>query len=301
VARTTGYGLVQLSLETHGVEYDGSEIPGYGFPLTSDWLEYTTVWPTNPYTHQPWTIQEINDLRVGVSLYETSGDARCTQVYVEVYYTPQVAFVSAGAGSAREGDGTNDPLPTYPAGLQANDLILLQVMVSDTSTTPTTPAGFTLLFGPDSTGAGRQWIYYKFATGTESGELRVSVSGSVMSMARMYAFRYVSLSSFTEGGSFYSETGPTILACSVTTTGSGRLAVSFVFVNDNNNVHHFTGETGGNWMEAVSEFQYDGNTDGTLQLQIATMASAGTISGGSYTMSYSDPWGVRAFALIPES
>jgi hypothetical protein len=88
VARTTGYGSTQLSLTTHGNEYDGTDNSGYPFPLTSSWLEYTAVWSTNPYTHTTWTIQEINDLLVGCSLYKTTGDARCTQVYVEVYYTP---------------------------------------------------------------------------------------------------------------------------------------------------------------------------------------------------------------------
>jgi len=88
VARTTGYGSTQLSLTTHGNEYDGTDNSGYPFPLTSSWVEYTAVWSTNPYTHTAWTIQEINDLLVGCSLYKTTGDAQCTQVYVEIYYTP---------------------------------------------------------------------------------------------------------------------------------------------------------------------------------------------------------------------
>jgi flagellin-like protein len=92
VARTTGYGLTQLSLTTHGHEYDGSENPGYPFPLTPGWLEYTAVWATNPSTGTTWTIQEINDLLVGCSLYENTGDARCTQVYIEIYYTPPVSI-----------------------------------------------------------------------------------------------------------------------------------------------------------------------------------------------------------------
>jgi flagellin-like protein len=100
VARTTGYGLTQLSLTTHGSQYDGTDNPGYPFPLTSGWLEYTAVWPTNPYTGNTWTIQEINDLLVGCSLYTAvSGGARCTQVYVEVYYTPVLIFGNTQQGS----------------------------------------------------------------------------------------------------------------------------------------------------------------------------------------------------------
>jgi hypothetical protein len=34
---------------------------------------------------------------------------------------------------------TGNPKPKYPSDLQSGDLILLQVVVEDTSTTPTTP------------------------------------------------------------------------------------------------------------------------------------------------------------------
>jgi hypothetical protein len=220
--------------------------------------------------------------------------------------TTQVTYVGAGAGSASSSLGywpytPTYPTPAYPIGLQANDLILLQVTVRDTTNTPTTPTGFTLLYGPDSTGTGRQWIYYRFATGSESGTITITIGGSSSKMARMYSFRNVALSSFTEGGGFGSGYSSTINAQSVTTTDTNRLAVSFVFVNDNNAVDSFTGETGGDWTEAVAEFTTSEGSDGCIQLQNATMASAGTISGGNYLMSASDPWGVRAFALKPKT
>ena len=207
----------------------------------------------------------------------------------------QVTFQSVGTGSGT----TGNPIPNYPSGLQTNDLILLQVTVRDTNNIPTTPTGFTLLYGPDSTGTGRQWVYYKFATGSESGTITITIGGSSSKIARMYSFRNVALSSFTEGGDFGSGTQSTIYAQSVTTTDANRLAVSFVFVNDNNAVDSFTGETGGDWTEAVPEFTTTAGSDGAVQLQTATMASAGTISGGSYSMSNNDRWGVRAFALKP--
>jgi hypothetical protein len=118
-------------------------------------------------------------------------------------------------------------------------------------------------------------------------------------MALMYAFRNVALSSFTEAESFGSGAGQTINARPVTTTGNARLVVSFVFVNDDNAVNSFTGETGGDWIEAVNEYTTTQGSDGCIQLQTATMATGGTITGGSFTMSASDPWGVRAFALKP--
>ena len=210
--------------------------------------------------------------------------------------TTQVTFVSAGQGSGT----TGNPKPKYPSGIQSGDLILLQVTVQDTTTTPTTPAGFTALYSADSTGTGRQWIYYKFATGSESGSLTVTISGSVTKMARMYAFSNVSLSNFVEGASFGFGTGSMVNAQSVSTAGDFRLAVSFIFVSDNNVVGSFVGESGGDWIEAVSEYKTSSGSDGCMQLQIATLASVDTITGGSFTMSGSDPWAVRAFALIPQ-
>ena len=206
----------------------------------------------------------------------------------------QVTYLSAGTGSGT----TGNPTPTYPGGLRVNDLILLQVTVRDTSTTPTTPAGFTALYNADSTGIGRQWIYYKFSTGSETGSLTITIGGLNCKTARMYAFRNVALSSFNEGGSFGYATSTTISARSVTTLGEKRLAVSFVLVNDDVAVAEFTGESNGNWIEPVAEFTTDQGSDGCIQLQTATIPSATTISGGTRTIP-SAAWGVRAFALKP--
>jgi hypothetical protein len=207
----------------------------------------------------------------------------------------QVIFQAAGAGSGT----TGNPTPGYPFGLQSGDLIVLQVTVRDLTNTPTTPIGFTLLYGPDVTTLGRQWIYSKISDGTETGTITVTIGGTVCKMARMYSFRNNKSSGFTEGGGFGSGTDSSIEAQSVITIGGQRLAVSFVFVNDDNAVGPFTGETGGDWVEAAAEFTTTAGSDGCIQLQIATMASAGMISGGVYTMTAADPWGVRAFAIIP--
>lgn len=223
---------------------------------------------------------------------------------------PQVTYVGAGAGVS----GTSQRYSAttlnvaYPSDLAADDLLIMQVTVRSTSyAAPTTPSGWTLLSGtPDSSSSTvRQYIYYKFATGSETGSQSISFAATgqytgYTLMARMYAFRNVALTSFTEGGGVGSGNSATITGQAVTTTGDNRLALAFVFVADNNNVGSFSG---GNWAEAA-EYQYNGpysGDDGCIQLQTATMVSAGTISGGSYTMDDSDPWGVRAFALIPRT
>jgi hypothetical protein len=246
-----------------------------------------------------WTMYEVPPDNGGNAFFDTYGHTGDGTGSISVITSGQfsVSYVAAGTGSGT----TGNPTPRYPTGLRANDLILMQVTVRDVSTTPTTPTGFTLLYGPDSTGYGRQWIYYKFSNGTETGTITVTIGGGSCKIARVYAFRNVARSSFTEGERFGSGTGKYIYAQSVTTTNVNRLAVSFVFVNDDNPVGSFNLENGGNWTEAVSEFRTNAGSDGCVQLQTATMATAGTISGGSYSMGASDPWGVRAFALIPIS
>ena len=81
--------------------------------------------------------------------------------------------------------------------------------------------------------------------------------------------------------------------------GADRLALQFVGVDDDNPLGPFTGMSGGTWAEAVAEFASATGTDGAIQLQTATIASAGTIDGGSFTMAAADNWGVIGFALMP--
>jgi len=207
----------------------------------------------------------------------------------------QVTYVSAGAGSGVAGDVT----PAYPASMIASDLMILQVTVRNLTDTPTTPTGWTALFSADATSTGKQWLYYKFATGAETGTLTVTTNSTDCCTGRIYAFRNVNLTSFTEGGSFATGTDDTIEIPSVTTTGIKRLAVAFSFVNDDDTVGDAAGEAGGDWAEAVAEFTTTAGDDGCIQLQTATMAAAGTISGGVIAVLNPDPWGCRAFALIP--
>ncbi|MEM2129705.1 MAG: M14-type cytosolic carboxypeptidase, partial [Candidatus Bathyarchaeia archaeon] len=208
-----------------------------------------------------------------------------------------VHFAGAGAGIA----GTGSTLqPSYPSGLQTGDLILLQVTVRDTTNIPTTPTGFTLLYGPNSTGTGRQWIYYKISDGTETGTITITIAGSAVKVARMYAFRNTATTDFAESAAFTSGLGTTISApSSVTTSGNNQLVVAFVFVTYNNAVSSFTGETGGDWQETIPEYTTTSGSRGCIQLQTAMMFSAGTITGGSCTMTSSQAWGVLAFAIKP--
>jgi hypothetical protein len=53
---------------------------------------YYTQYDTNPYTGNAWTLDEINDLQVGVDARSGYGGCgyvapRCTQIYTEINYT----------------------------------------------------------------------------------------------------------------------------------------------------------------------------------------------------------------------
>jgi hypothetical protein len=77
----------QIKIITHGSEYSGDEetlIEEYGYDT------FSKVWTNNPNTGQPWTWDEINALQAGVALLSESSDfqSHCTQVFIEVGYTP---------------------------------------------------------------------------------------------------------------------------------------------------------------------------------------------------------------------
>jgi len=67
---------------------------------TIAWTEESNDWNTNPATGSPWTWDEIDKLQIGVAIKECGygGGSYCTQVYVEVGYTPAAAAFASPAG-----------------------------------------------------------------------------------------------------------------------------------------------------------------------------------------------------------
>jgi hypothetical protein len=68
---------------------------------------FSYQWNTNPATSNAWTWDEIDNLQIGMYLRtpkaDGSGQSRCTQVYVEVDYTPAATEkTSSDAGSGVE-------------------------------------------------------------------------------------------------------------------------------------------------------------------------------------------------------
>jgi hypothetical protein len=95
---------LQIWVKTGGVAYYGTEIV-----LATSYTTYSKQWNTNPHTGLAWTWSDIDALQVGVALRD-SGDfpgyiySICTQVYVEVDYTPSGAptVVTDAASSIEE-------------------------------------------------------------------------------------------------------------------------------------------------------------------------------------------------------
>jgi hypothetical protein len=212
-----------------------------------------------------------------------------------------VAYKGAGAGSGTETSNAQLAL-VCPATVAQNDILIAHVIYLNNSTQPTTPEDWTRLYTSSGLGAGlgtgtptgRAYVYGKLAVGNEDGAtINFGTAGGTSGRyGRIYSFSgYVSgtITDVVPSDSFAdtpSETDPS--APDITTTVTGSLAVALVAQDDNNSIGSFTGESGGNWTEAVAE--YTSSTIGSqgcmCQLQTATpTANPGTITGGTYNTS----------------
>jgi hypothetical protein len=84
----------------------------------------------------------------------------------------------------------------------------------------------------------------------------------------------------------------------VTTTLAGALAVAVIWQADDNAQDSATGETGGNWVEAVAEYTQLATTPDTgMGIQTCTpTGNPGTVTGGSVSTA-NDPCGVIGFEI----
>ena len=154
--------------------------------------------------------------------------------------------------------------------------------------------------------SGYQRLYIGRSTGTSAPTASGTNSTSEDLFWRFYEFSGASagttLATVIENSTGTTNnslgTGTTVSDASVVTNGADRLALQFVALDAQIAIDAFTGMTGGTWAEAVAEYSTASGTDAAIQLQTATMSSAGTIDGGSDTVS-SCGWGVIGFALIP--
>ena len=216
-----------------------------------------------------------------------------------------IAYKSQGAGASTQTSGAALS-PACPAVVDAGDILIGHVYWEGTSDAPSTPANWTLLYGPavvQST-IGRHWVFGKVADGTEDGAAVAFGNPAVTTQrgARVYSFSGRISGTITQLVKGFSETSnatdpamPTVV-----TTAAGNRAVALVAQNDNNTAGAATGATGGTWTEAVAEYSV-ALTPG-LMMQIQTCvptADPGTVTGGT-TATTNDPAGVIGFEIAQE-
>jgi len=167
--------------------------------------------------------------------------------------------------------------------------------------------GNTGLYAIGSPDAAYQRLYMGRALNTSAMVITGANASGDDVYVRVYEFTNVAtgttIATVLENGSAgavqnVAGTSATCADASVETIGTDRLALNFVGINDDaSGLAAFTGETGGDWTLATAIYESSTGTDGTIGLMQAAMASAGTIDGGTDTIT-SLSWGTLGFALI---
>ena len=220
-----------------------------------------------------------------------------------------IAYKGAGAGAGTE---TADAALNLvcPATVDANDILIAHVMHTGTATAPTTPSGWTALYGPANVGAtatARHWVYGKLAVGDEDGTtVSFGTAGGTDGRAgRIYSFSgYVSglitdvvpVASFSSIAHDTDPQGPT-----VTTTVAGALAIACMCQDDNNTEEAIVGMTGGTWGGHLEYTSADLGPAGlVLYLDTCTpTANPGTVTGGQIA-AVNDESGTIGFEIRPQ-
>lgn len=146
-----------------------------------------------------------------------------------------VSFVNAGA-MAEKATGTGTISPAYPAGLAANDLLLLFVG-NNNATHTTLPAGWTSIRNVASTTdtvVPSILVARIFATGSESGTLAVTTPTSAAN-AQILAFRGVDLTTPEDFSNILLDktatTGTAFTFSAATTTVPGTALIYAIIQN----------------------------------------------------------------------
>lgn len=131
----------------------------------------------------------------------------------------------AVTGNKAEATGS-DVVLTYPAGIVANDVMVLRWATTGTTITLNTPAGWTVVSGPIDKGTtNREYLLVRVANGTEAGNtltLSASASSANKRFAQLAAYSGVDTgtpilasASFVETASGTTHAAPTVNIASV--------------------------------------------------------------------------------------
>ena len=202
--------------------------------------------------------------------------------------TTTPSWIAAGTGS----NANSNPTPAYGTNASGDLFLMLVYCNAGSSSAPT---GWTQQHtATDGVVTINVYTRNTRSTGSESGTVSVTASGGSPIQAVIHTFRNVATSSFVEGTSTATGGSPLSMP-SVVCGGNARLAVAAMGCNSNAGISDSTGESGGDWAKATAEFT--SGVGAACCIQIASMSSGGTISGGSSTTSGSRTV-CAAFALI---
>lgn len=221
---------------------------------------------------------------------------------------------AASAGAA----ATNATITTAltvskPASANAGFLMILQVLHRNDASDgagPATITGWTPFPGNPYGGANnaRQSLYWRISTGAEGGQtVSVTCTGTTtngLAHARIYKFTAGSdgwAANPIEAIATATGTASPLLAATVVTGGLRRYALAMsALASSDSVIGNMTGESGGDWADILTAATTTGG-DGTINQQGSTMASGGTLTGGSiaFSTTTSSHWTSVCFALVP--
>jgi hypothetical protein len=183
--------------------------------------------------------------------------------------------------------GTTSVNVSYPAGIQANDIIFLWVISGSTPTIGTN-ANFTSLAQVNNGTLGGR-LAWRRATGSETGSISISATGGADSAGVMIVVRGA-IASGTPYEDAASATGgsTSVTSATIDVTGSNRLALRFSALNDN-----VAGTPPADYQEHV-----DASTTNT-QIIVESKPIATSESAQSRTLGTSETWLVQTLAVLP--
>jgi hypothetical protein len=149
------------------------------------------------------------------------------------------------------------------------------------------------------------YVFGKIADGTEDGStinltLNNHTGANRVAIGRVYRFSGANAGTFYEDvhtSSGLTDVGlgdhPTISA--ITTAGANRLAAAFVFIGDDLAL----GNAAAVYTEALAEYTSATGSDAAIQLQTATIASAGAVSGTEVSIASDAVFVNSVMGIIP--
>lgn len=207
----------------------------------------------------------------------------------------QVTFGAAGTGAGA--DALTPVSVPYPASITAGMFLLLHVVAQASfGVAITEPSGWTTINSQNNGDTVISKIFWKRATGAESGNQDVEVFvPDVGAIGRMYRFSHGSAIE-AAGGAMDTSGDTTINAVDLTTTVAKTMAVQCFWHSANTTIAALTGESGADYTEAAAEFN---DVLGTLSCQVAQVATPAAITGGTSTAGASGTHAMHGFAIKP--